>query len=109
VTMASATPGFLRMCWPILVLYLKTLFVAAWALEYGDEDEAALLRLFGLSLPMVVVTMEEIGGVSQMQEIGELELFCVILARTHLAGIISRDGHRSRARVLEKGCTQEPE
>lgn len=28
-TMASAIPGFLRMCWPTLVLNLKTLFFAA--------------------------------------------------------------------------------
>ena len=51
-TMASATPGFLRMCWPTLVLNLKTLLVAVWALEYGEEPVAALLRLLDLSLPM---------------------------------------------------------
>ena len=56
-TMASATPGFFRMCWPTLVLNLKTLLVVACALEYGDEVEAALLRLFGLSLPIVAVVM----------------------------------------------------
>ena len=32
---------------------LKTLLVVAWALAYGDDEaEAALLRLFALSLPM---------------------------------------------------------
>ena len=28
-TMASETPGFFKMCWPTLVLNLKTLFLAA--------------------------------------------------------------------------------
>ncbi len=51
-TMASATPGFLSMCWPTLVLNLKTLLVAVCALEYGDEPVPALLRLLDLSLPM---------------------------------------------------------
>lgn len=33
---------------------LKTLFVAVCALEYGEEAAAALLRLFGFNLPIVV-------------------------------------------------------
>ena len=56
-TMASATPGFFRICWPTLVLNLKTLLVVACALEYGDEVVAALLRLLRLSLPIFAVVM----------------------------------------------------
>lgn len=60
MTIASATPGFLRICWPTLVLNLKTLLVVsracalAFALASYGEDEA-LLRLVDLSLPIVVV------------------------------------------------------
>jgi len=33
---------------------LKTLFVAVCAFEYGEEAEAALLRLLGFNLPITV-------------------------------------------------------
>ena len=41
---------------------LKTLLVAFSALAYGEEAVAALLRLFGLSLPIVAVADFDFGG-----------------------------------------------
>lgn len=38
-TMASAIPGFLRMCWPTLVLNLKTLFFPAAEEDVGFDLE----------------------------------------------------------------------
>jgi hypothetical protein len=66
-TIASATPGFLRICWPTLVLNLKTLLVAACALEYGDELEAALLRFPCFSLPMAVYVEIDVVENSEMR------------------------------------------
>lgn len=37
---------------------LKTLLVVAWALAYGEEAEAALLRLFAFNLPMFATSWE---------------------------------------------------
>lgn len=58
-TMACATPGFLRMCWPRPLFILKTLLVsfleeaAPEEVEYGLELEAWPPFLVG-ALPIVV-------------------------------------------------------
>ena len=49
------------MCWPTLVLNLKTLLVVVCAFEYGEEPAAALLRLLDLSLPMLTRATERFG------------------------------------------------
>jgi hypothetical protein len=53
--------GFFKMCWPTLVLNLKTLFFVACVFAYGVELEAALLRFSCLNFPMVVLTLRNVG------------------------------------------------
>jgi hypothetical protein len=50
------------MCWPTLVLNLKTLFFVACVFAYGVELEAALLRFSCLNFPMVVLTLRNVGA-----------------------------------------------
>ena len=78
-TMASETPGFLRMCWPKLVLNLKTLFLLAapeapgppFGRSYGVPE--ALLRFACFVFAMV--GMSHIRGVDVQQIEGRWEFF----------------------------------